>query len=347
MWMWFGTSLLWTADILLGWAKLVELTVAVALAATTGIVLRERRDAMAFALGFAAVITILAVGSLVRIESWALGSRAAAFGGGPNVFGRLMFAGLASLWFIATVHALPRWARLPAGLLTVVSVVLLFAAGSRGVLVASVGSIVTVWLLGSLSRRRRPIPRRRRGRPLLAKGLSLGLALGALVWIGGRVVASSVLRRYAVFFIEGRAEGARWGLLADAVSRFAHHPWIGTGLGSFQLGSILHYPHNWFAELAAEGGTVALVLGLLFCLAVTVDLVYLIAKDTQLGTYLGHLFVFSLLASQFSGDLFDSRIVLVYGVAIAAMAHRWRMGAIGSQGTQRATMAVQSDASER
>jgi len=116
--------------------------------------------------------------------------------------------------------------------------------------------------------------------------------------------------------------GKRLGFYRTTLEAIPDHIFFGTGIGSwakFYYGSDLrNYPHNLFLEIAFEAGLVGLgSLLVLLGLAILATMRVLTATNFHF-LVLGLLILFCVLASQFSGDLDDNRLMWVWiGVSLA------------------------------
>jgi O-antigen ligase len=113
----------------------------------------------------------------------------------------------------------------------------------------------------------------------------------------------------------------RDSLYAQAIEVGLHHPWFGAGLGAFS-GVYGDYPHNLMLESFAEGGAVG--AGLLL-LGLTIACGRFMRRRHLYDQFSVAAFALSLVTSQFSGDLFDSRGVFLFLVlALSGPAMRGR-----------------------
>jgi O-antigen ligase len=234
--------------------------------------------------------------------------RYAAFGGGPNVFVRVeVLAFLAALVLAATLGK--RWVLvgLPAFLVGAV------LSGSRGGLLA----MAVMLLVGAV-----PLGRRlgRRTMGILAVGAVPLLA--GIAYFHDPAWVAFARERYLEQTVAQGYDSGRSSLVQRALELFDDHLWFGTGLdGFFALQGVqtaAEYPHNLVVATAAEGGLIG--LGLLVA-AVGAGIVALYRArpldSISLGFALGALFV--LVASQFSGDYYDSRLLwFLLGLAVIA-----------------------------
>ena len=153
--------------------------------------------------------------------------------------------------------------QLPAlSLFTVVPIAALVLSGSRGGITSFLLEVALLTLLLGV--------RKERGKRLL-KAATLLIVTGVLlVWLG---IGSTVQRFEQLFGSDGPANG-RLALSRDAWQIFVHHPWIGTGLGTFETaypryasfydGLRLDHAHNDYFELLASTGLIGGVFGLAF-----------------------------------------------------------------------------------
>jgi O-antigen ligase len=109
-----------------------------------------------------------------------------------------------------------------------------------------------------------------RGRRLL-KAACLVIVTGVLLgWLG----INSTLQRFEQLFGSDGPPNGRLSMSRDAWQIFVHHPWAGTGLGTFETaypryasfydGLRLDHAHNDYFELLANTGLIGGVFGLAF-----------------------------------------------------------------------------------
>jgi hypothetical protein len=99
----------------------------------------------------------------------------------------------------------------------------------------------------------------------------------------------------------------RLGVAQETIKLILEHPIFGVGLGGWANSLInngLMYPHNFFLEVFSEGGW---LFGILFCVP------YLIFLNSA-RSKLFYASLFLLISQQFSGDLLDSRYLLVFSI---------------------------------
>ena len=153
--------------------------------------------------------------------------------------------------------------QLPAlSLFTIVPIAALVLSASRGGITSFLFEVALLaFLLGA---------RTERGKRLLKAACLLIVTGVLLAWLG---ISSTVERFEQLFGSDGPANG-RLSLSRDAWQIFAHHPWIGTGLGTFETaypryasfydGLRLDHAHNDYFELLANTGLIGGAFGLAF-----------------------------------------------------------------------------------
>lgn len=235
--------------------------------------------------------------------------RLAVAGGGSNVFARLV--GVLSL--ICMHHFISR--KGPLRLLAFGGVVVTFglvvASGSRGGTAAALAGWVFYALL---------LGRAFMLRTILVSAVPLMLVLYFLFLVGGAPpvyssdgsgFAADLYERWVTSTLLDFYTSDRDVLAAIAYDMWIDHPVFGAGLAAFPEA----YPHNLFLEIAAEGGSL--------CLTLLATLLFLMATHVRPSTPYARLAAasagLSLVAAQFSGDIYDSRNVFLFGfLAIGA-----------------------------
>lgn len=234
--------------------------------------------------------------------------RMSAFGGGPNVFARVVGMGVISALFLWVRYNEKIW------LLFVplfASITLL--SGSRGGLLALVvGATIFLYFIS---------------RYQISKLLILfpSLAIGSLfVWFNSSiyelVVYTWTERIYHLTFVQKYT--TRRDILFDtAWYMFESKPILGNGLYAFAIqgGTEVDYPHNLFLEAASEGGLVALSLLLTALVIISFKVRSLRSLEQQAMWSLGILYF---IASQFSGSLYDTRFMWVFWAICLTAIHR-------------------------
>lgn len=233
--------------------------------------------------------------------------RYAAFGGGPNVFVRVMVLGAIASVYIST----QRKGQLP--LLAIPAFALGAAlSGSRGGLVSALLllPLFTVPLVRLLGRKRTAT---------IAIVLGIG-ALLALSWKDGYALRFVQQRYIQQTLIEGYSSGRSF-IAQDALEIWYRHPILGTGLdGYYPLQNRPYhyeYPHNLILASSAEGGLIALLLLLSTIVAFTVAARSRArSAPSVIFALTGGLYLLG--TSMFSGNYYDSRLAwffMIFAIA--------------------------------
>lgn len=246
----------------------------------------------------AAVLVAVAVPHALELEG---GERLAALGGGPNVFARLLGAGILAAWALAT-HAGARSVRFLLRAWIPFAALAMVLTGSKAALLSL--AIAFAVLLHRSGQRR------------AARALFAALVLAALVplvahpFVRDLPKDGALVRLLRLPDVEDSfgSYGARLRYLHGSWEQFREQPWLGVGTGAWGtrlgLGMERWYPHNLPIEVATELGILGLVL-------VAVPLVALprplLAGAGPLAAALAALALFWGLNVQLSGDLVDSR----------------------------------------
>jgi len=241
---------------------------------------------------------IYAVAGILGVSSPDPQARMAAFGGGPNVFVRVVGGGalLSLLWWIDTGKL--RW-------LVPLSVTLYAAAfsGSRGGVIAIAAAMgFLVLKMVRLSRIWRFCLRFAVGGTVLTSALSIA-------YIYNDRFSRFVDSRYIVLTSQRLYLSQRDRIFGEVWEIFLNNPLFGIGFDGYAASTdgIRAYPHNFILQLAAEGGMIALFS---FLLAASVFLVSFMIQHKSAGTRecaLLSLTVLYFVASLASGSIYDSR----------------------------------------
>lgn len=249
-------------------------------------------------------------------------NRLSAFGGGPNVFVRIMLFGALGALTLAVV-----WRRPLIAIGSVPPLIGAVLSGSRGGLLAGV---LVLGLAAAVVAKRTGWLR------VVGAGVPV-LVLLTLVW--KRLPDDSidyVRVRILQQTIQDRYTSGRDVLTDHAFELIRERPLGGAGLGSFDAtfrrGEEGFHAHNIFLSTAAEGG----VLSTLFLIGTLIAVAVSLARARPLTVQVQFLALFSvfiLLASMFSGDYYDTRFVWYF----AALAVVWSAPKIRREdGQQRA-----------
>lgn len=238
------------------------------------------------------LLAVLAIGQMETISS----QRVAVLGGGPNVFGRMM-----GLMCLGSLFMWQRGGRSWLWLsVSTIAFLLVILSGSRGAFVA-----VTVSLFVFLAVERVRLTR------MVPLGVTAVAVAGLVLLYTPLGAAAQAMYRHRIVFllIEQLYTTHRTELYSAAYDLGMRHPLVGAGLASFPAITLAPYAHNIFLETFSEGGIVGLcVIALLIVTALRI-----------LWNNRGHLdgaivaaLALVLIASQFSGDLYDSRGVFLF-----------------------------------
>lgn len=227
--------------------------------------------------------------------------RYAAFGGGPNVFVRVMLLAALSALFMAAKDGKHRR-------LLFLPVFLVGAAlsGSRGGLLA----FAAMCLVGGIPMLRR-LPRRTAAL-FIGAGAILLYASSSLV---GSVIGRTVQQRYIQETLEARYDSGRGDLVTQSWDLFQQHFFFGAGLDGYfaevgvQAG--YQYPHNLVLSTAAEGGLIGLtlLLGAVFKFVVAARRTRPMSTESVFLLLAG---LFVLGSSLLSGNYYDSRFMWLF-----------------------------------
>lgn len=224
--------------------------------------------------------------------------RYAAFGGGPNIFVRVMvLAAIAALYLYMTGHT--RWVLLAIPLFAIGAIF----SGSRGGLLAC--AVVT--LVGLF-----PLARHLGSRRVVGLLLGGSAATWAAMLFTGQDGIKFIQERFVQQTLVTQYTSGRGSLYGDAIDLFKSSPLTGVGLDGFYglrgIYTDIEYPHNLFLATAAEGGMIGV---LLLVVAIAAGIVIVRRQKPMslrvlflllAGTYL-------FVAGQFSGDYYDSRLM--------------------------------------
>ncbi len=223
--------------------------------------------------------------------------RMAAFGGGPNIFVRVMGTGM--------VAAIYHWGRTRSFIWLWTIPLLTYAAvlsGSRGGLVA-IGLALTPFTVYTW--------RRTRVHP--AALIPVAAATVLLFVVQARTVTKFVARRFVEQTIEKRYYSGRDRIFSDAWQMFREHPWFGAGLDGFRQTTRTgeDHAHNLVLQIAAEGGAVAsaLLAALLGVLAW-----HWCRRMPPPQRAVMALALIYLVSSMFSGGLYDTRLFWAFAL---------------------------------
>lgn len=311
---WLAISRTWSAFPENPWLSLLRLLALVLAVVSASLAWGNLPVRLRFALHLVVPVVGLALLLVAILAGWDDESRITFMGTGPNTFGRLLGASLAVLFILGII-----WRSSVAMALTVFMSVGLWAAESRGSIVASLAMLIglTVYFL---IRRRNSLAR------LVIFWASHTLLWIVLVGFGGdsrtRSGRTYLPERFELLEFTAANSSLRLDLYSHAVSTFLQNPLFGVGLDGFretfrdafpevQSDGGGYYVHNLLLAFAAEGGAVALALLGVFS-ALAFSRFYKGGRKSLLviiPVAIGGIFF---VASMFSGDYFDSRLFWFY-----------------------------------
>jgi O-antigen ligase len=244
---------------------------------------------------------LYALSGLVQGETDVQG-RTAAFGGGPNVYVRVVALGILASVTLAIIYR-RKLLLLPVPLLGGAALL----AGSRGGTIAAGATAALVVILCW-----RRLSWRAVAGVVMIVVLSFVTAMTLL-----STATTALLEERFVQDLEQNRYSARPELFTLAYRIYSGRPVVGGGLDAFYVqsgfGDDPTYPHNLVLEIATTGGLIG--LGLL--LASTVSFVRCCRPLARLSAdQLAMLFAafFIAMASMFSGDLYDTRFLWIFAI---------------------------------
>ena len=256
------------------------------------------------------IISMLTAGVIYALAGLLIGQtdqqgRTTAFGGGPNVYVRVIVLGIIASIALTIIYQRKLF------LLTIPALVAAGAlSGSRGGTLAALATGLVIAVLRW---------RRLSWRSLLAAMVVGGAAvIGCTYLLEPKEIWALQQRFISDIFVQDQFSG-RPELFNEGLSIAFGHPLAGGGLDSFYAwfgrSEDLGYPHNLLVDVAATGG----LIGLGLFIAVVVAFVrdgrpWRSMPADQMALIAAALYV--AVASMFSGDIYDSRFVWIF-VAMA------------------------------
>jgi len=282
---------------------LVYLSLLVALAVTISAPDPSRARRIMIILMFIAGVVYALAGLLIGQTDQQ--GRTSAFGGGPNVYVRVIALGIIASIALTVIYRRKLFLLAIPGL--AVAGVL---SGSRGGTLAALATGVVIAFLRW---------RRLSWRPLVAAVVVVAAAIiGCAYLLQPKVIGALQQRFISDIFVHDQSSG-RLELLNEGLSIALGHPVTGGGLDSFYAWfghtEDLGYPHNLLVDVAATGG----LIGLSLFIAVMVAIVrggrpWWNMPADQITLVAAALYV--AVASMFSGNFYDSRFVWIF-IALA------------------------------
>lgn len=297
-WGYLMLSMTWSPSKILAEDKAYELLLILlfqVLVYSYGQLFRMKYLVMGFCVGCLMVTVPMAIMGIMSPSQIRTGGL---LGGGPNVFGRLMlYLTICSFYLLIEKKNNLLMKMLFAGL-SLLGGLLVVLSGSRGALLSQAASLMVFFTLLRAS---------------LSKRFFIVVMLGcaAMVFLEttemGNHVVETFTERIIHTTIENRHLAGR-DYLFEAAWEYGNERMIfGNGLNSFRdLQGI--YPHNILLELYCETGLVGLSL---FLFALMVSAYACLYRREFINPLMVSLWVGIFVASNFSGDLFDSRMVFI------------------------------------
>lgn len=248
------------------------------------------------------VALALLLGILAFAAQHSDGLRLAVLGGGPNTFGRTQALGAV----IAIQRGLTEDRRFVNSAATVLLTATTVLSGSRGAMLG-LGVGAAAILIAA--------PRTR-----AISLMAVVAAIAAAAFAASPSFRTQVETTYAVriqeLVIGGVHYSGREAIWSSAYSCATHSPIVGTGLGAFEYRNGF-YPHNLVLEIGCEGGMLAVV-----ALGVMSYAVVAAMAGSRIRALAGHAgaWLAIAVATQFSGDLYDSRgVFLLATISLASV----------------------------
>jgi len=290
-------TIMWSYDYSVAMPKAMELTVLLIFLIMLHIILsRWNTEKFLFSfwtlLMFALVVfAVMVIFSLSVLDTYKVSLLI--LGGGANSLGRYMgLLCLGSIYFWEKKGKAPVWI-----VFSALAVLLVLASGSRGALIAFMGSIL-IYLV--VERNPRTI--------ILAAFVCIIFLIFWNYSIIGEQAEKSFERRVVTSVFENRDDSHRLELFDSAIGIWERHPVFGAGLNSFSSITTDAYPHNMFLEALSEGGIVGVFLLITVFAIFFVKLMRLSHFDKVTLASM----VLLLIGAQISGDLYYHRGVFIF-----------------------------------
>ena len=298
-WGYIACSTMWAADYELAGTKLYELLLIATLQLVVVSVVKTqpRRNLVeGIVIGLLLVSLPMLLMGLYQPSSVRTGGL---LGGGPNVFGRQMLILSMSAAYFMTQQRLSLAVRIGLIGIMVMATGLVVLSGSRGALLSQIVGIGTLVLFMKSSMSTRVT--------VIFAGAMVGLCVLLFTEFGEKALLMFENRVLKQTVEQGHMAG-RETLYWSAIEIGTAEPIFGNGLNTFRAWFDI-YPHNIFLELFAETGAVGIAL---FLVLIAVSLRPALAPDMELEVAFFSLWLGLLAAANFSGDLFDSRLVFLF-----------------------------------
>lgn len=221
--------------------------------------------------------------------------RLSALGGGPNVFVRYV-----SLCLINSLYLFIHTRRLRHAVVIPLFIFAIFLSGSRGGMIAIMISIVVMFYL------ERKYIKKYTFKILMA----ICFSIVTIAFITPNLVKRTyniIERRIIIKTIEQGSSSGRDEIFYRAYTHGLESPIWGHGLASWQNnGEGTNYPHNLFLELFYESGLFGVILCALAIFLSFITMRFIRKKSNANSKYICFT-IMILIASMFSGDIFDTR----------------------------------------
>lgn len=302
---WMSVSYFWAPDQGASIVGLTQMLFLALFAVVSAVCARHLTIAnVEFVLKFMVLVSLIYFGDAMRIGP-GNAERFAAFGGGPNVFVRVMVFG---------VFASGALARFSDRRFVVVIPFLSLGAllsGSRGGLL---GLVIACVVTFSASDRRGQIFRR-----AMAVAPIVVVSIIYLLHVLVPKSLNTLNERFLQATIRDKYTSDRDIIFSQTWQLFVDHPVFGIGIRGFNvlIGDRNNWPHahNFFLATAAEGGLVGLSLALLAIRKLSRNSSPQEVRNSGYAAVLRFLGVYVLAASLFSGDYYDTRFAWFFLIA--------------------------------
>ncbi|MBK5283687.1 MAG: O-antigen ligase family protein [Nitrospiraceae bacterium] len=244
--------------------------------------------------------------SLTGLAGASMNARVAAFGGGPNVYSRITVLGIVGVVWLVANKKVGTWSLFFIPIMLAATI----ASGSRGGMLAG---IVAILIISPV------VFRLHTGQLVFA--VAVASVAGYFVFrLYGDALDVMIQGRIVRLTLEQGYTSGRGDLLSSAMAIYDAHPLFGDGMRAFatEYGQGFVYPHNLFAQVAAESGTLGLLL-LVVLLLKSVRFVFKYrASDTTRCLAAAGAVIFT--SAMFSGDYYDARFLWIFIVVLFASA---------------------------
>lgn len=251
------------------------------------------------------LLTIFGFAALLALLGLAFGSgeggRMAVLAGGPNVLGRIM-GGLLLIALYLFYNSRTSGPILKAAYVVIglIGLLVLVLTGSRGALLATTVAVTFFVLLSGI--------KIRYILPIMA--VTFLVVIGASFTPLAERAQTMFMKRVVNLTVHKQHTSGRDQIIERAIDVGMSSPIIGTGLNGF--GSSLlggdAYPHNFYVEFFAEGGTIGIILITVNTILTGVVFWKFKHRRSPIFASIGLMY---LVAAQFSGDHFDNRNIFI------------------------------------